>query len=162
MATQPPRDVKVRNKNNMAEADDLSAMREVWFTQKFLDNISQICRNIVNADDEQLQNLIRLAIDMSDQNLTSWVTDEIQYATLGTGNELAIFFIAEDIHVDTRSVIRKYTFIAAIADDIQISKIDSNASGKAGKLKRLSKLAIRSTIFYKIFKAIEESVIEIL
>ena len=150
---------KVTKNNN----DDLSAMREIWLTQTFLKNVSRISRRIVNADDEQLFTLIRTSIEMSDKGLTHWRTDEIQYATLGIGNELSVFFIKEEIplHRDDGVIqLPKYTFLAAIADDVEINR-KNHTSDKSKSLKYFSRLTIKAVVINRVYDKVKEAIAEV-
>lgn len=143
--------------------DDLTAMTEVWLTQGFIKNVSRISRRIVNADDEHLLTLIRTSIDMSNRGLTSWRTDEIQYATLGIGNELSVFFIKEiiSLHKDGEvTYLPKYTFLAAIADDVEINS-RKHISGKSKALNYFSRLTIKAVVAQRVYDKVKETIAEV-
>lgn len=115
------------------------SMKKVLFTKRFMQSMATIRGQIVKADDLELQEIVHYCIDSAEAELTEFITDDIQIALFGTGNELKIFFIASKRVIGEgvdSCVIDQYSFLVAIADDVEINSRDKSLLSR-----RLSKVS---------------------
>ena len=71
-----------------------SYLPEIRYNKTFFESMARILGRRVHAEEEEMVKLIQYCIDASEEGTTEKVTHEIEAATLGSGNELQVYFIS--------------------------------------------------------------------